>query len=118
MYNLTSSVVQWGITHNVGLDSSINFAGVDETEASQFFGLFESGDFTFYNAPSVTAGTAPTFSSFPSLDVKSSGLIGIGTSSPFATLSLQANASSTNQMLFAIGSTTNVAGTFLNDNSV
>src|SRR5581483_7075271 len=44
--------------------------------------------------------------------ITAAGNFGLGTTTPYSTFALQANASSTNTTLFASGSTTNTAGTY------
>lgn len=63
------------------------------------------------NLGGILFGTLPATSTIFTLPV--SGAIGVATSSPFATLSVQANNGATNTTLFAIGSSTAAATTTL-----
>lgn len=63
------------------------------------------GNFIYGSLPATTTA----------FGVPTSGAIGIGTTSPFATLSVHANNGSTNTVLFAIGSSTATATTTLFD---
>ncbi|MEI7720120.1 MAG: helix-turn-helix domain-containing protein, partial [bacterium] len=58
-------------------------------------------------------GTLPATTSNSSFSLPTSGSLGVGTTSPYATLSVHANNGSTNTTLFAIGSSTASATTTL-----
>jgi hypothetical protein len=62
-YALPGSLGQYYWTHNVALDNTTgNFLGTDDTGTSTY-GLFAENDHEMiFHAPSVTAGTVPTFS--------------------------------------------------------
>jgi hypothetical protein len=73
--------------------------------------LFAGATSTSFFSSSLNSLTA-AFGQTGSTTITSAGFIGIGTSTPFANLSIHNLASSSQTVLFAIGSTTNISGIF------
>jgi hypothetical protein len=61
-YSLPGSLGQYYWTHNTALNSSTgNFLGTDDTGTATYGVFSESDHYQIFHAPSVTAGTVPTF---------------------------------------------------------
>lgn len=92
-----------------------NTAGANFTiNASRGTGTGASGTILFNVFPAGSTGTTQNFATTTALTILgTNGNVGIGTTSPFAKLSVHANNGETNTTLFAIASSTAVATTTL-----
>jgi hypothetical protein len=103
----------YGYTNEVGIGSSAYYNSgwkyTDSTNKPTWF-AGANGSFYWNVAPSGTAGNAITFTQ--AMTLNSSGYLGIGTTSPVATLTVQTTGSTSGTLLLTDGTNTTRFGTW------